>query len=100
MAYKKKVMQVGIRLDEKQHEMLTAVQDHIAACSRGQAPDISDIIRCLIGWGNQALVTKEERDYLSGKTSALSEVHNIPVVNPMGFGEIPVPASKKSKKLG
>ena len=100
MENKKKVIQIGVRLEDYQHKMLVNVQEHISACSRGQAPDIAEIVRCLIGWGNQLLVTQEERDYLAGKIPSLSKVEHIPIVGPSEYGEIPVSTTKKSKKVG
>ena len=68
---KKKTVQIAIRLDDDENEMLLAVQEHIAACSRGMRPDLAEIIRSLIGWGNPDLVSPEERAYLRGELKSL-----------------------------
>jgi len=61
---KKKSIQLSLRMDEDQHGRLVDVQEHISACSRGMKPDLMEIIRSVIGWGNPDLVTPEERAYL------------------------------------
>jgi len=69
---KKKSIQLSLRMDEDQHGRLVDVQEHISACSRGMKPDLMEIIRSVIGWGNPDLVTPEERAFLRGELSALS----------------------------
>ena len=68
---KKKSIQLSLRMDEDQHGRLVDVQEHISACSRGMKPDLMEIIRSVIGWGNPDLVTPEERAYLRGELAAL-----------------------------
>lgn len=69
---KKKTVQIAIRLDDDENEKLLAVQEHIAQCSRGMKPDLTAIIKALIGWGNLDLVSPEERAYLRGELKALN----------------------------
>ena len=67
MAHKKKLTRrIAVRADEEQYARIIAVQEDIALFSRGQKPEISDIIRAILGWSNPDLVSPEERAFLSG----------------------------------
>ena len=70
----KKTKYIGFRVLETEFALLEVVREHIAADARGIKPEITDIIRSLIGFGNQSLVSNEERDYLAGKITSLEEV--------------------------
>ena len=72
----KKEKQIGIRLTGDEWEKLLKVQDNIALMSRGQKPDIADIVRSIIGFGNPELVSPEERAFLAGRIPALHGPHN------------------------
>lgn len=69
---KKKSVQLSLRMDDDQHGRLVDVQEHIALCSRGMKPDLMEIIRSIIGWGNPDLVTDEEKAYLRGELQSLT----------------------------
>lgn len=47
----KKTKYLGFRISMDEFDRLVTVQESIAAQSRGQKPEISDIIRSIIGWG-------------------------------------------------
>lgn len=89
---KKKSIQLSLRMDEDQHGRLVDVQEHISACSRGMKPDLMEIIRSVIGWGNPDLVTPEERAYLRGELAALGA--------PEGNDGPDIILSQSGKRLG
>lgn len=66
---------LSIRMDESQWERLEQVAKDIALTSRGQKPDLSEIIRAIIGWGNRDLVTPEEKAFLAGDIPSLHGPH-------------------------
>jgi hypothetical protein len=63
--------QLTMRVRETELQRLNAVADNIAAASRGQRPNIVDIIRAILGWDNPDLVTPEEKAYIAFRTNAL-----------------------------
>jgi hypothetical protein len=73
--FMKKNKQLGIRVTDSEMGRLMAVQDNIALGSRGQRPDLVEIIRSILGWGNKELVSENERKYLAGDTDSLHGEH-------------------------
>jgi hypothetical protein len=67
----KKSKYIGFRISHEEFVRLEEVQDNIARVSRGQKPDIAEIIRSIIGWGNKELVSQEERSFIAGNIPAL-----------------------------
>lgn len=67
----KKTKYVGFRISMDEFARLELVREHIATCARGQKPEVADILRSILGWGNPDLVTQAERDYIAGKISVL-----------------------------
>jgi hypothetical protein len=63
----KKSKYIGFRISAEEFERLVAVQENIAHVSRGQKPDIADVLRSVIGWGNRELVSIDERSFLAGE---------------------------------
>lgn len=62
----KKSKQLGIRITAEEYARLERVQADIALNSRGQKPEISEILRAVIGWGNKMLVSPAERAFIAG----------------------------------
>lgn len=67
----KKSKYIGFRISAEEFEKLVAVQENIARVSRGQKPDVAEILRTIIGWGNRSLVSQEERSFIAGDIPAL-----------------------------
>jgi hypothetical protein len=67
----KKTKYIGFRVSAEEFGRLEAVQSSIALSSRGQKPEITDIIRSILGWGNKNLVTVEERAFLAGEIPSI-----------------------------
>lgn len=74
----KKSKYIGFRISAEEFEKLAAVQDNIDLVSRGQKPDVADIIRSILGWGNRGLLSKEERLFIAGDIPALAHGTALP----------------------
>jgi hypothetical protein len=90
----KKTKYVGFRVSIEEFSRLEMVQEHIAISSRGQRPEISDILRSIIGWGNRKLVSAEERAYLAGDIPRIGESDK-PEIPPPVICPMPVKESQK-----
>ena len=62
---------IALRLNDAEWARLIKVQDNIALSSRGQRPELVEIIRSILGLGNRGLVSAEERAFFSGDTPNL-----------------------------
>lgn len=71
----KRTKQIGIRLTDEEWDRLVKIQDNIALVSRGQRPEIVEIVRSILGLGNKGLVSPEERAFLAGEISSLHGPH-------------------------
>lgn len=67
----KMTRQISIRVDDAQYQRLLTVADQIAEVSRGQKPEVTEILRSIIGWGNRGLLTDIERAFIAGDIDAL-----------------------------
>lgn len=69
----RRTKQIGVRIYAEEWKRLCDVQENISGISRGQKPDISEIVRSLIGWGNRMLLSEAEKAYLAGDINSLGD---------------------------
>lgn len=63
---------ISVRATDDQIKRLEDVAENIAAESRGgRRPDISEIVRSILGWDNHTLVSVMEREYIAGNIAAI-----------------------------
>ena len=74
----RKTKQLGIRIYDAEWKRLCAVQENIGFVSRGQKPEISEIIRSVMGWGNRSLVSENEKLFLAGDIPTLNPPQIVP----------------------
>lgn len=69
----KRNKQIGLRVNDEELHKLNSVANSIASNARGMKPDITEIIRSVMGWGNKKLVSPEERAFLAGETKEIQK---------------------------